>query len=185
MSSAAALLSELAGLGLRLTPTGRGTLYVEPLDYAARWRDPDSGKVKERAFDPASHPTRESRRQWAIAKAESVAKRRAEIASGAPLRTHTPLSKAVEDYLETCANELRPATVDTYGGNLALLTEWAGESGIAEVEELSPGKLALFKQSLKARRKRRAVTGGKRGEKRSTQKRLSPSSPSKRTGLEV
>lgn len=153
----------------RITKKDHGTYQY----WAARWRDPETGKLVEFKLDPSVFPSREARRQWCITKSRSIAKRKAEIASGAPKATRTPLSEGITTYLEGCANRLRPATVETYAKGLKLFSEWAEENGITTVEEITSGRLTLFREYATAQRKRIAVPSGKRGARRSSAEPLS------------
>jgi integrase len=144
------------------------------ISWRARFTNPDTGKTVFETLDRITLTTYESRRQWAIKKSKSLGRRRADLATGAPVRTYTLIDQAVESYLEACRNKCRPATTETYARDLALFLEWAGDGGIGTVEELSPTKLALLKMWLIARRQRASAAKGKRGAKLSTSKKLSP-----------
>lgn len=151
----------------------RRTLPAGGTAWRARFRDPDTGKLVYDTLDPQELSTHEARADWAKRKSRALAKRRTEIASGAPLKTHTPLPKAVDDYLKACADRLRPSTVETYQKGVDKLVTWCGENGIATTEQLTPGRLELFAASLAAARKRKAKAKNGRGAKRQTAERLS------------
>ena len=73
--------------------------------FRARFTDPDTGRETYITLDgELGLSTSEARTVWAKRKAESLAKRRAELASGAPTKTHTTFDVAVAGILRVRAN---------------------------------------------------------------------------------
>jgi hypothetical protein len=140
----------------RVYPSGTET-------WRARFKDPDTGKATEITLDSAALPTREARRQWAIKKSKALATRSAELASGAPLKTATPITQAIDDFRRSCEARLRSSSVITYGLGLSRFQEWADANGIKTTETITTSKLAALRDYLISGGKRLAVKGGKRG----------------------
>jgi integrase len=155
----------------RFTKEGYGTYEY----WAGRWRDPDTGKMTEFKLEPAVFPSRETRRQWAISRAISISKRRAELASGAPIRTHTEISDAVEGYLGDCENRLRKKTVGVYKTAIDTFLNWAEKNKVGTIEELTPALLSDYRNSRIAQRKQQIAPGRGRGGRKQTSKKRSPS----------
>lgn len=140
--------------------------------WFARWTDPDTGKERDTNLTQLQLTTREARRDWAIKKARTVAKRRADLAAGASPRTNTPVEKAVADYLERRAAVLRERTLVAYRKQTSKLTAWAKGIGLRYVEDLTLPLLSDFYANLTKQRRRVPAAGEKRGTKQeSTQKR--------------
>lgn len=144
--------------------------------WVARWRDSDTGKLVEFKLDSSVFPSRESRREWAIKKSRTLAKRTAELASGAPVITRTPLNDAVEAYLEACTNRLRPRTMEVYQDASNKLLLWAKENGVKTLADFTPAKLTAFREYRIGERKQGVSKGGRRGARKSSSKKRSPSS---------
>lgn len=159
-------------------PGGRGNpskhpgvvLLLRERKGVARWRaryiDPETGRKVLETLE-ATLSSEEIRTEWAKKKSATLAARRAEIATGAPIRTVTGLQEAVDTYLAACGNRLRARTVSTYRESLGHLTDWANRRGIATVEAVGPQHIADFRQDLIAQRVKRPGKG-KRGAKRET-----------------
>ena len=145
--------------------------------HFARFKDPDTNKIVDLTLDTEEGlnlTTREARRQWAIAKSEALARRRADLATGAPVKTHTPLSEAVETYLEACSNRLRDRTVEIYRKATDTLVTWAGDNGISEAGDLTPGRPATFRESRVSQRRQTVAAGDKRGARKASPATRSP-----------
>jgi integrase len=149
----------------------KGKLYSY---WAARWRDPDTGKLVEFKLDPTVFPSRESRKQWAIRRSRALAKRRADIESGAPLIDRTPLGDAVDAYLNACGSRLRNRTTDLYRMSADKLLHWADEVGVKTLAELTPAKLTAFRESRISQRKQAAAKGGRRGSRSGSSRNRAP-----------
>lgn len=142
-------------------PAGRHT------SWRARYRDPDSGRLVKVRIDPVACPSAATRRDWAIRKAKSLAKRTMEIEAGAPRATGTPLAEAIETYYKAHPR-LRARTLLAYRGATDKLLAWAPKAGVRTVDDLTRPKLLAFRAALANEPKRAPVAGGKRGSFAST-----------------
>jgi integrase len=142
--------------------------------WAARFLDPDTGKLTQFTLDALAFPTREARRVWAIRKAKVIATRRAEIEGGAPARrTSTPVETAVEEYLDAGSNRLRAQTLSTYAEGIGAFQTWLLDNAVGGVEQITRAKLTAFRENLAGQPKKTAVAGGTRGERKATTKKRS------------
>ena len=83
----------------------RGVSLIPPkaarrTGWVARYRDPDSEKIREESLPAAQAATAESRAEWAVRKSRDIAKRRLELEGGAPRATGTALDAALDRYFE-------------------------------------------------------------------------------------
>lgn len=140
--------------------------------WRARFVDPDTGRAVKVRLDPLALSTAETRREWAIRKAKALAKRRMELASGAPKATGTALEDAVKRYYE--ANpQLRPKTLAAYTATTKKLLAWAERNGVRSADDLTRAGLHGFREELVKQPKLAVATKGKRGERRETRQRRS------------
>jgi integrase len=139
------------------------------LTWRARFRDPDTGRLTKTRLDPLELSTEEARREWAIKKSKSLAKRRMELESGAPRATGLALADALERYFKAHA-QLRPRTLAIYRSAADKLLAWAGKAHVHSADGLTRAKLLTFREALIAAPRRAAVKGGKRGAYRPTGK---------------
>lgn len=131
--------------------------------WFARFVDPDTDKTTDVTLEALAETTRETRRQWAIKKSTALAKRRSELAAGAPKRSYTLLGEATATYLEGCASRLRPRTSEVYTAVIDIFTAWAKKEKLDYIEDLTAGKLAAFKDSRTAARRHVVKKGDRRG----------------------
>lgn len=143
--------------------------------YRARFTDPDTGREVYVTLDgELGLATGDARGLWAKRKAETLAKRRAELAAGAPTKTHTTFDDALSAYREGAEKLLRASTLGTYEQAFAWLRRWASERGLAHVEALTPALLADLKDALVAGDKRVVKKGARRGTRTSSTAKRSP-----------
>jgi integrase len=107
--------------------------------------------------------THEARRVWAIRKANALSARRAELATGARLRTRTAFDDALKSFWASCRAQLRASTIATYRHGIGLFERWVKKSGVQITEDLTPARLRAFREHLIAGGKRKVVKGGRRG----------------------
>lgn len=138
--------------------------------FQARYVDPDSGKLRKPLLDPVALPTAEARRKWAIDKAQSLAARRMQLASGAPRLEGKPIADAIRDYLHTCES-LRDNTQAAYKAAAAAFRRFAEAEGIRGTHEITPAKLAAFREHSRKAPKRAARAGARRGARKLTRAR--------------
>jgi len=130
--------------------------------WRARYADPDTGvKVWETLEHTLS--THEARRVWAIRKAEALSRRRADLATGAPLRTRTPFDHALTAFWTSCKAQLRATTIATYRHGIVHFERWAKKTGVHLTEDLTSHRLRAFREHLIAGGKRKVLKGSKRG----------------------
>jgi integrase len=140
--------------------------------WVARWTDPDTKKATQTSMDQLGLTNETIRREWAIKKSQSLRARKAELASGAPLKNYTAIAGAIEKYLAKCAAMHRPATVRAYRKAAKKLLEWIKKTGLQYSEQLTLPCLSQFYSHLVSQPKRVPVKGGRKGAKRiSTEKR--------------
>ncbi|HEX5658649.1 MAG TPA: hypothetical protein VFX59_15705 [Polyangiales bacterium] len=119
--------------------------------------------------------TAEARRDWAIAKSKSLAKRRMEIASGAPRAMGVPLKDAIARYYRAHPH-LSPRSVLDYGLATDKLFSWATRVNIRVADDLTRAKLMEFRETLIREPKKVTVKGAKRGARGSSLSRRAPHS---------
>ncbi len=135
--------------------------------WRARFEDPDSGKLTKVRLDPLAISTAEARRDWAMKKAKAIARRKMELASGAPRGTGTALSDAVARYFADHTN-LRAKTLVVYRHAADKLLAWAKKSGVQSADDLTRAKLLAFRAELVRERKSVPLPKGKRGKQRAS-----------------
>lgn len=167
-------------------PKHPGVVLMKP-DEAARsgWRaryvDPESGRTIKISLDvdcarrgvPAL-TTVEQRDDWAAKKSRELAKRRLELAEGAPKVESGSLALAVDGYFEAAENRLGSSTIALYRAAADLLLDWARHREIVTTDMLRPTALPGFRDFLLAQRKKAYVKGRGRGARRAGTAKLSP-----------
>lgn len=141
--------------------------------WRARYTDPDTGKQVWEKLEPTLSK-KEARRVWAIRKSEALSRRRAELASGAPQRTRTPLAGALKDFWRSCEARLRKSTIGTYRHGVNQFETWAESAGVTLTEQLTPPRLRTFREHLIAGGKREVVKGDRRGRRQDSSTRRHP-----------
>jgi len=131
--------------------------------WQARYTDPDTGRLRKPLVDEVAMPTHHARALWAKRLSQTIAKRRAELASGAPMKTQTTFDAAITGYLEGAGKLLRASTLGTYTQAIEWLRVWANERGLAYVESFSPTLLTALKDALVAADKHVVQKGARRG----------------------
>ncbi len=141
--------------------------------WRARFKDPDTGRLKKVRLNPVELPSAEARREWAIRKSKSLAKRAVELEEGAPRATGTSVPDGVERFFD--ANKrLRPGTLELYRGVADKLIAWADKAGVRTCDHLTRAKLADFRAQLVNERRRVHSAGTKRNELKETDQPRSP-----------
>ncbi|MBV6515353.1 MAG: hypothetical protein HPKKFMNG_00991 [Planctomycetes bacterium] len=96
--------------------------------------------------------TDESRRAWAIDKANSIQERKAALASGVVTLTQTTVKTALEGYYSAFEAELKPSTLTVYRQATEPFEAWANSAaGVTCTESLTPAKLLDFRAWFVAR----------------------------------
>lgn len=145
-----------AHTGVKLKQLAIGT-------WVARWRDPLSGAETQQSLDKLGLTTAETRRQWAIEKAESLRRAAAAIAAGSAVAERTTLAEAIKRYTE--AATIKPTTLANYRPSLRRLQTWAHGVGVRLVQDLRPTHLSAFRDTIVKLQVSAPVKGGKRGRK--------------------
>lgn len=143
--------------------------------WPARYVDPDTGRTIKARFDPLALSTAEARRDWAMRKARTIAKRRMELESGAPKATGTALATAVGRYYEA-HKQLRPKTLAQYKAASDKLLAWAARHDVHSADDLTRAKLLGFREEVLNAPKRRSAKRATRGTNRETRERRAPAS---------
>jgi integrase len=146
-----------------------GVVLMKPDSRNPTWRarceDPDLGKRVKVRLDPlGAGKSAQSRRAWAIAKARQIAKRRDELASGAPRATRTHIGDAIARYFRDHPR-LRPLTSATYLKATNKLEAWCAATGLRSADHLTLAHLVAFRSHLASAPKRGAKARSKRGTK--------------------
>jgi integrase len=141
--------------------------------WRARYVDPDSGRTVKVTIDPTEAPTAETRRDWAIRRAKTLARRRIELEGGAHRNTGTALDTALDRFFEDHPG-LRPATVEVYAAAAGKLKAWAKRTGVRGADDLSGPRLVAFRAELVKERRQVRAKGGKRGALKPTSEPRSP-----------
>jgi integrase len=143
--------------------------------WRARFDDPDTERTIKAKLDPLALGTAEARREWAIKKARSLARRRMELESGAARGTGTGFATAVGQYYEA-HQQLRPRTLAEYKSATDKLLAWAERHGVQSADDLTRAKLLGFREEILNAPKKRVAKRGKRGAFRETRERRAPAS---------
>lgn len=142
--------------------------------WRARYTDPDTEKQKYDSLDPlGAGRNAQTRKLWAVDKARAIAKRKDELASGAPRATGTDLEAAISKYFEDHPR-LRPRTQSTYQLGTDKLVAWCLASGIKSADKLTLAHLMSFRSRLSVSARLRNAPGAKRGGKADTPKPRAP-----------
>lgn len=140
-----------------------GVVLIPPKGEHATWRarcdDPDTGGMEWVRLDPVDLPSPETRRDWAITKAESIARRRMELASGAPRATGTSIEGVVKRYYDDHPR-LGERTCKTYRLATDKLEQWCKATKLHSADDLTIERLSTFAASL-AKETRRVPARGK------------------------
>lgn len=148
---------------------------VITVTWRARYRDPDTLLMVWETLEPTlSNAT--ARKTWAKQKSEALSRRRAELASGAPIKTHTPIENATDDFITSCKHRLRTSTVTHYGHGCTKFRDWAVRRGIHFTESLTPPELVAYREHVISERRRAPKAGGTRGTRATTGEKRSPES---------
>lgn len=148
----------------------RGVLLIAPKGpkkptWKLRYRDPETGKVRDQVLSPEDAKTAETREAAALRVHKHIGRRRDDIGAGAsPHRAaDLRLSDAVQKYFDSHPH-LRERTQRAYRVPCDLFLEWAARGGLRTVRQLTRGRLVDFKAYRVKAPKRSHVQGGKRGE---------------------
>lgn len=160
----------------RLGHPGVKVLVLADGRPVARWTDPLSGRAVQQSLTKLGLHNAEDRLRWAIQKSEALASLRAEIAAGGTVAERVTLPEAVSAFLAGCQAE---ATRDIYSLLVGRFASWAQDHGIRCFQDVSSPLLARYHDHVRQGTTRTPVRGGRRGEKQSTRRRLSPESINK------
>src|SRR6188768_4024115 len=161
----------VAGSRIRGTRSAHpGVVLVPPRDrhpsWTARCEDPDTGKRVFIRLDPmGAGRNAQTRRLWAVEKSRQIAKRKYELASGAPRATGTTVRDAVDRYFKD-SHRLREQTLKTYRKGTDRFLAWCEANRIQLADDLKLAQLVAFRAALSSAPKREPFIGSKRGGKR-------------------
>lgn len=155
-----------------------GVVLIPPTGAHVTWRaryvDPDTGRTVKERLDPVALTTAELRRDWAIRKSKTLAKRSMELAAGAAPATGTALENAIQRYYDDHPL-LRAATLEAYRNATSKLMAWAARQGIKKGDDLTGSKLLAFRAALIKEPKRTPQKGNqRRGARSETREPRSP-----------
>lgn len=132
--------------------------------WRARYKDPDTGREVKKRLDPLALRTAELRREWCIAKARELAKRRMALESGAPRATGTTITQGVALYFGDHP-QLRDKTLVTYRLSTANFEAWTERAHITSLDKVGRPELLRFRAAMLKLPKRTAARRSKRGAK--------------------
>lgn len=141
--------------------------------WRARYKDPDSGRLVKETLSLLLR-TESAREEWCVQKSKDIARRKLELEAGAPRATGTGLEQAIATYFSDHEGELRGRTLEIYKSAAGRFREWAGRAGVRTADELTLARLVAFRAELGKLPRTAVVREGKRGEKRATGARRSP-----------
>jgi len=149
-----------------------GVVLIAPQDGHPTWRarceDPDTGQRVKVRLDPlGAGRNAQTRREWAIQKAQSIAKRKDALAAGAPRATGTALATAVDRYFKDHPR-LRERTRETYAKAAAKLKDWCAAQGVRSADQVTAAHLEAFRTSLAKAPRQRQAAGASRGKRKGT-----------------
>ncbi len=156
-----------------------GVVLLKPDSRNPTWRarceDPETGKRVKVRLDPlTSGRTKESRRAWAIARAQEIARRRDAISRGAPRALGAGLALAVERYFHDHPT-LRESTRALYRSHANTFLAWADREGITKADDLTKPSLLAFR-AARLRVPKHAPKVGDPRQRRETNEKRAPSS---------
>lgn len=131
--------------------------------WVARFIDPDTGRETQTSLTALGKTDEESRRAWAIEKSQNLRGRKAALESGAPLRTETPVAKAIADYYDPEKTELSPASVLSYKQATDPFAAWCGSHGVYLTESLNGPLLTAYRLWFVVRPAHAPMTGKRVG----------------------
>lgn len=134
--------------------------------WALRWRDPDTGRQRQRDLAPDEARTVECRTRAARALTAALATRKGELQQGAPRKTAAGLVEAFAAYFQGA--ELRSRTEETYREVSEAFGAWCATLGIRAAGGIDADVLVAFAAHVRARPKRVSVAGGGVGETMAT-----------------
>jgi integrase len=152
----------------------RRTLPSGSVVWQARYEEPDSGKIRKPILDAVAFPTHEARTLHAKRLSKSLARRRGDLAGGAPRAESKAIDEAIKDFVDAAANRLRGRTLKTYGLAFDKLLTWSARRGVKTTGDLTRAQLAAFREHLIARPRKASKAGGRRGESKDAAKKRSP-----------
>lgn len=160
-----------------------GVQLREPRDrqptWVARFKDPDTGKMRDVRLTPEQSHAAEARHQYARKLSEDLQARRYAIRHGD--RAHQEAGITVPDalkrYFQRC--DLSPKAVVIYRAAADELEQWCADLGIRTVRQLTKPRLGEYRDWLRSRPKMTAKRKGKRGERIASKKARSPHSINK------
>ena len=138
-------------------------------NWRARFKDPDTNRTVKTTLDPRALRTKEARRDWAIAKSKTLARRRMDLEAGAHRATGTPLPVAIGRYYADHPR-LREGTIGIYKRATDKLEAWASKNGLTLADQLTGPALVAFRGSLVREHLRTPKAGSKRGRRKNTDK---------------
>ncbi|MFT3927837.1 MAG: hypothetical protein QM778_35240 [Myxococcales bacterium] len=122
-----------------------------------------------------SDVTTEDRRvDAAVQRSREIGARALEIDRGADPLHGSDLVQAIAAYHKAAEVELRDKTVALYKRATDMFLEWARAHGIKSTRDLKAARLPGFRDYLLAQRKKAYVRGGKRGQRKAGNEKLSP-----------
>lgn len=132
--------------------------------WRARFDDPDTGREVYVTLDPIALSTAEARRLWAIRKSKALAKRRMELDAGAPIKSQTPMTDAIDAYVVDAKHRLRASTLRTYRHQgLDQFRRWVAARNLTHVEALTQPLLSELRATLIAGGRGVVRKGARRG----------------------
>lgn len=134
--------------------------------WVAVYADPDTGKERQESLSQYGITAKRAREEWAKEKSKELQRRRLDRSRrGAGRGSATTFPAAVAAFVDARRPEVRPGTIKAYEKACPKLVQWAAETKLKYVEDLTLPLLSDFRTWFIARPKMVATKGGRRGEK--------------------
>ena len=121
----------------------RGVRFLEVRGYfVARWLDPMTGRQQQQSMAALGLTSEQARRVWAQGKAKELQDVRRAASEGVTTLRRVGIEQATADYLATVAH---PATRNNRNVVLRRFCEWAADSGVGSLADLTGPRAMLWR----------------------------------------
>ncbi len=143
----------------------------------ATYRDAVSGKRRSKSLVKLGITSIDAACRWSVDLSTNLQERAAELAKSAGRAAYVPIS--LEDAISRCtanlrAERTRERTLDTYGRDSGRFAAWCAARQVRNVLAVNVRHLADFRLHVAVMKRTRAAAGGRRGDRASESRVLSP-----------
>jgi len=152
-----------------------GVVLVAPrgewhVTWRARYKDPDTDRTVWTRLDPVELPSPETRRDWAVDKSKELARRKMDLAAGAPRATGATVKDVLQRYYDDHLR-LGKRTKATYRSATDKLEAWCELAAVRTADDLTHERLRKFAVTLADEGRQVPARGkGQRGKRKATGK---------------